>query len=147
MLESASAATDLDLICYLKQEGKARLFRRFFRKLLIGPGSCSPWRTSSGISSPAMPLPSSCAIPVAAESEIGMVWSGERGSAPTRVTDQPTHSPAEALSNGPSAPATPVLSSGIYTAWRDAALSTFIEQREIRWMTNICRSACRINQQ
>lgn len=26
-------------------------------------------------------------------------------------------------------------------------LSAFIEQREIRWMANICRNACRINQQ
>ena len=67
-----------------------------------------------------MPLPSSCASSVAAESEMGMVWSREGGSAPTRVTDQPTHSPAGALSNGPSAPATPVLSPGNYTTWRDA---------------------------
>jgi hypothetical protein len=67
-----------------------------------------------------VPLPSSYASSVAAESEMGMVCSQEGGSAPTRVTDQPTHSPAGALSNGPSAPATPVLSPGIYTTWRDA---------------------------
>ena len=82
--------------------------------------ACSPCRTSSGINSPAVPLPSSCASSVAAESEMGMVWSQEGGSAPTRVTDQPTHSPAGALRRRPSAPATPVLSPGIYTTWRDA---------------------------
>ena len=51
---------------------------------------------------------------------MGMVWSREGGSAPTRVTDRPTHSPAGSLGNAPSAPATPVLSPGIYTTWRDA---------------------------
>jgi len=85
--------------------------------------ACRPWRTSSEISSPVVPLSSSCVSSVAAESEMGMVWSREGGTAPTRVRDQPTHSPAGALSNGPSAPATPVLSPGNYTTARDAPLS------------------------
>jgi hypothetical protein len=85
----------------------------------------------SGISSPAVPLPSSYASSVAAESEMGMVCSQEGGSAPTRVTDQPTHSPAGALSKGPSAPATPVLNPGIYTTWRDAPS---IETHTVAWL-------------
>ena len=71
-----------------------------------------------------MPLPISYINSVAAESEMGMVWSREGGNAPTRVTDRPTHSPAMALCNGPSAPATPVLSPGFYTTWRDAPIGS-----------------------
>ena len=36
--------------------------------------ACSPWRTSSGMSSPAEAPLSNCASSVAAESEMGMVW-------------------------------------------------------------------------
>jgi len=74
-----------------QQSGRLQMELEWLKKISAGlmPMNCESWSITNT---------------VAAESEMGMVWSQEGGSAATRVTDQPTHSPTGVLSNGPSAP-------------------------------------------